>query len=115
LAPTFCSLGLELLGLSLQCLLDGLESLSTSSLASLRREAGRWRAPSLMDLDLLVDDGGENDRELRLLFDRAGGGTAAGDGERRPRTAAAAETPHFSRAVGELGGRAHGQAFRRGR
>ena len=62
--------------------LDGLRSAFDEILGFLEAEA-RDRADFLDDFDLLVAGGGENDRELRLLFDdggRASSRASNGDG-----------------------------------
>ena len=73
--------------------LDGLRRALDEILGLLQAEA-RDGADLLDDLDLLVADGGEDDRELGLLLDRAA--AAAAPGAAATATAAAAETPHFS-------------------
>ena len=90
--------GLDLLGLFLRhAFLDRLGRAFDEILGLLEAERGD-RADFLDDLDLLVADGGQNDGELGLLFDRSGGGGRAPE-RRRPLPRRRPKRPTWPRAA----------------
>src|SRR5208337_328781 len=98
--------GLDLLGLVLgDAFLDGLRRAFDQILGLLEAERGD-RADFLDDLDLLVADGGQDDGELGLLFDRSGGGGRSG-GHRHG--GGGRNAPFGLEQLGELGGFKNGQ------
>src|ERR1700761_2645852 len=109
LGASLLELGLELVGFFLvDAFLDRLRRAFDEVLGFLEAETGDG-ADFLDDFDLLLAGGGQNDRELGLLFNRSGGSaTTTRTGNRDG--GSGGDAPLFFEHLGEVGGFEHGEA-----